>query len=382
MGTSRRDPTLDIIRGLCIVSMVIGHLADGSPLYAVTHGQIWVDGATGFVLLAGLVLGMVQRRSRPVPGAVLLARRARLVWAAHVALVVLALLMAPWRQMYPAATAPADERGGWLPALWQAATLRLNPIDVDILSMYVLLFGVAAVAVVLLRARLLWLLVTVSVAVYAVGLGAPSWASLPRYAGGAGTHFNIATWQALFLSAFVLGWYWRSPRVQALLADQRTWRVTVGVVGGAFLLHQLVERFGVLASLPGPEAVVRTVFDNSTLGVGRIVLGWAVFAVLYRALRSRRAAVGVAPLARVCEPLGRRSLAAYVILTVFDLLLPSLAPYDTTGWIAVQWAVLVVGAAWLWSRWRDGPVGERVRWVDGGARSDAVGALQRSPVAP
>lgn len=380
MGSSRRDPALDVIRGLCILSMVISHLADGSPLYAVTHGQTWVDGATGFVLLAGLVLGMVQRRSEPLQGARLLARRARLVWLAQVSLVVLAVAAAPWRQMQPAATVTVGDLGGWWPALWQTMTLRLNPIDVDILSMYVLLFGVAALAVVLLRARLLWLLLLVSAAVYVAGLGDPSWASLPRQVGGPGTHFNIATWQALFLSALVLGWYWRSPRVQGLLAARYTWWVAVSVVAGGLLAHQAVEQFGLLASLPSMESAVRAAFDNSTIGAGRMLLAWATFVVLYRVLHSRRAAAGLAPVVALSEPLGRHSLAAYLILTGVGLTLASVAPYDTTGLVAVQWVVVVVAVAWLWASQRDRSRARR-RARDAAAAAASYDVRELHPVA-
>ena len=63
MSAARRDPTIDVIRGICIASMVIGHSANGSLLYHLTHGAIWIDAATGFVLLAGLVIGVVQSRT-------------------------------------------------------------------------------------------------------------------------------------------------------------------------------------------------------------------------------------------------------------------------------------------------------------------------------
>ena len=352
MSASRRDPALDVIRGLCIVSMVIGHLSDGSLLDEYTHRVIWVDGATGFVLLAGLVLGMVQRRQSQLRGVQQLARRARLVWASHVALVLLAVLVAPWRQMQPAATASGDELGGPLSTLWQAATLRLNPIEVDILSLYVVLFAVAALAVTLVRLRQVWLVAVLSVSVYVAGMSNPSWASLPRTADGPfGSHFNIASWQLMFVAALLLGWYWHTDSTQRLLADRRLFHGALAVTLAGVVLYQAVNQFGLISG--APAAALRSFFGKSTLGIGQILLGFAVLLVLYRVLRSARTATVTAPLAALAEPLGRRSLAAYIILSGFDLLLGSFAPYEQSGLEGMQWAVVVIVVAWWWARLRD-----------------------------
>lgn len=354
MSTARRDPALDIIRGLCIISMTIGHLAHGSPLYAATHGQMWVDGATGFVLLAGLVIGMVQRRiALPTSAMLMLVRRARLVWLSQVAIVLFALLVAPWDRMVPVATPTAGEVGGWGSGVWQAVTLRLNPIDADILSLYVVLFAAAAAAVLLLRARLPWVVVTVSSAVYVWGMVHPSVTALPRTAAGPGSHFDIAGWQALFVLALVAGWYWRSPRVQRVLADRRV-AVGAGVVILALAVaYQLVEKIGVLASVPSIEATVRAAFRNSDMGPGRIALGACVLVFLYQALRSKRLEPISAAIRPLGEPIGRHSLGAYLILTVADFSLPAIAPYEPGTIVGMQWAVVVIAVAWAWSRRTD-----------------------------
>ena len=354
VSTSRRDPALDQIRGLCILSMIIGHLADRSPLYAVTHEWIWVDGATGFVLLAGLVIGMVQSRTeRPTTALLMLARRARLIWLAQVGIVLFALLLAPWDQMLPIATPSADRIGGWGSALWQTATLRLNPIDADILSLYVVLFAAAAAAVLLLRIRLPWVVVTVSLAGYAWGLANPSAAALPRYAGGPGSHFDVAAWQAIFVLALVAGWYWRTPRVQRFLADRRVALGAGGVILASVLAYQLVERIGVLASVPGIEATVRAAFAKSAVGPGRMLLGACVLVLLYHALRSARLEPITAAVRPLLGPIGRHALGAYLILTGVDLALQSLAPYQPETFVGMQWAAVVVVIAWAWSRHAD-----------------------------
>ena len=182
MATTRRDPSIDVLRGICVASMVIAHTALYSLLHRATHAPLWIDGATGFVLLAGLVIGMVQARAPTSrDGLARLGRRTLLVYVAHVGLVCLAIACAPWDRMAPQSPPPAAALGGWPMALERTVTLRINPFDVDILSMYVVLFAVAAVAVTLLRRGHAWLLATGSVAVYLVGMWAPpGWAVLPE----------------------------------------------------------------------------------------------------------------------------------------------------------------------------------------------------------
>jgi hypothetical protein len=348
MATTRRDPAIDIIRGLCIVSMVIGHLAADSRLYWLTHSQRWVNGAVGFVLLAGLVIGMVQRRAvRTSDAMTKLARRGRLVWAAHVGLVLLALVLAPWGRMSRAATPPADQVDGWGSALWQTVTLQLNPVDIDILSLYVVLFVVAAAGVLLLRHRAALALAALSVWIYVAGLADTSWAHLPRYANGPGSHFNIATWQLVFVTGLLIGWYWRDPRVARVISDRRVAVAAGGVVLAAFVAAQLAPD----AASPGGAWAV--VFGNADLGPGRIVLGWCMFLVLYHLLRAPLWRAPTRILALTVEPLGRRSLDSFVILSLFSLLLPVVAPYEPAGWDGTRWALIALAVCWAWAGYRD-----------------------------
>src|SRR3954466_12295813 len=202
--------------------MVITHTSLHSMLHKVTHAALWIDGATGFVLLAGLVIGMVQARAATTgQGLTKLARRTVLVYAAHVGLVGLALVCAPWNRMAPQSPPPAAQLGGWPSAVWQAMTLRINPIGIYILSMYVVLFAVAAVAVVLLRRGHPWVVATASAAVYVIALSTPpAWATLPG-SPGVESSFDLAGWQALFVSGLLVGWYWRRKGVAEAFESRR-----------------------------------------------------------------------------------------------------------------------------------------------------------------
>ena len=57
----RRDIAIDLVRCFCVISMTVGHIASSWPLTLATHPVLYSSGASGFVMLSGLVLGKVQR---------------------------------------------------------------------------------------------------------------------------------------------------------------------------------------------------------------------------------------------------------------------------------------------------------------------------------
>ena len=91
---SGRDRAIDVLRGLCIVSMTTAHLAAGSWPWQIFHIGTFIDGAVGFVFLSGLVLGITQRRAIERGGLLAgqrkLLRRIVVIYCANIALCLLA----------------------------------------------------------------------------------------------------------------------------------------------------------------------------------------------------------------------------------------------------------------------------------------------------
>lgn len=359
----RRDPTIDVLRGLCIASMVVAHLASGSPLDKLTHMR-GIDGATGFVLLSGLVLGMVHSRAarepqpgapgtrdRPTQSAVLrLARRAALVWFVHVLLVLFAVLTAPWsdkRLGIPNDATPAGI-GEWPRLLWLVTTLQVSPNKVGVLALYVLLFGSVVVGIVLLRAGRLKTLVSLSALAYAAGaIVESSWWSLSRYPGEE-THFNVAMWQALFVSGLVIGWQWHPDRLDQLFTRRRTTLLAATGCAALVLLAQPLGDSPLLAAWPEAAGPLEAFFAKYNLGPGRILLGWCLFALLYAVVRHTEHMAAGALARTTFLDIGRRSLDGYVLLTLMFLALFVLAPYELDSTTGMLWAAagLVLVRAW------------------------------------
>jgi hypothetical protein len=345
--TRRRDLTIDVLRAFCIVSMTTAHVASGSFAYAATHALLWFDGAMGFVLLAGLVIGIVHRRTAERAGFAASRtkawRRAGVVYLAHLAICALAFLVA-MDPIQDARYAGVGDFGAWWQALLATLTLQVNPMNASILSLYVILLLLTPIATWALLRGKPWILAAMSVALYIAGQIAPAAFTLQRMPGHEGL-INWATWQALYFAALALGWHWKS--VRGLLRRRSTWvsLLLVAAVVGAVARVRL--RIFPDVQLPLLDWFV----DDGTLGLGTILLAFIVMGGLYGALAPLCEAVP--RVAAEVGRIGRRSLDCYVILCVFVLVVPLFWRPDARSLEAVAYAAGVLAVMWLWCRIRD-----------------------------
>lgn len=338
---------MDVVRGICIISMVIAHVAGGSLLYKLSHAAIWVDGSMGFVFLSGLVMGtMHQRRTERArafrPSALVMLRRVRLLWILNFAITVLALLLGTFRPTRE--YLPSFDELGVFGSLWRAAVLALNP-PLSILGMYVVLMIVAVGAVWLLYRQHSALLIGVSAVVYVVAAATGVDTALPGQ--GSDQAFHLAAWQFLFILGLTLGWHW--DRLHLRERVLRPWVVAVSAVAVlAFtgLAHVTVR----MDAFEGTAAddVLRRAFEKLDLGPAAIVFTLAAGIVAYAAatwvLRSRVHAV-VNPVVT----LGKRSLDSYVISTALAMALPAVLTYSFGGVVAQLLAVGTLVVCWCWA---------------------------------
>ena len=58
-----RDLRIDLLRGFFVFAMIVDHVRGASPLYLLTGGnRFFVSAAEGFILLSGLMAGLIYRR--------------------------------------------------------------------------------------------------------------------------------------------------------------------------------------------------------------------------------------------------------------------------------------------------------------------------------
>ncbi|HEY4991119.1 MAG TPA: OpgC domain-containing protein [Nakamurella sp.] len=345
-GAPARDPAIDVLRGLCIVSMTTAHLAAGSWPWQIAHAAVFVDGAVGFVLLSGVVVGMTQRRTIDRAGLPTgqrrLLRRTGVIYLANLVLCLAGtLLVAIDPARAQGIYAGIDTLGGPLSAAVATLTLQVNPYYTSILSLYVVLLLLAIGAVAGLARRRPGTVVAGSLALYVAGWLWPTVFTFTSRPGVPGA-VNWATWQLLFVAALLVGWYWRAAPMRHAVFGRVLPRVGAVVVLVAAVIGWVVIRG---TGSPWRE-VVTQVFSEGSLAPATIVMAFAAVLVGYRVCRLLVRVAGwlAAPIARI----GRHSLDCYLILSLVVIAAPSVLRYGPSSptAVGVTVAVLVVMLGW------------------------------------
>ena len=313
---SPRLRDLDAVRAIAIVSMTFGHVANYSFLWLISHPfmTLW-DGASLFVLVSGVVVGVVYRRRIESRGmawsAGKLAKRAGMLYLAQLALVALALTIGythtSWgadQFMLPGVdTLPA--------ALGWALVLGANPIYVNFLSLYVVLLLAVIPALYLLSTGRRALLLVVLAVTYVAGITWPRHFTLPD-GPDVSAGFNLATWFVLFASGVWTGWIWRERKVDERLRSP----LSVWLLGALLLVlagFALVTTFGELSTLEWWR-------DKGSMAPLRFLAAWIFFVGCYWLIHLINRIPRGEVVTNQMAVLGSRSLDAVVILTLVAIL--------------------------------------------------------------
>jgi hypothetical protein len=228
-GESRRDLRIDFLRGLAILFVVVDHINLPSLYHVISHERIGaVSGAELFVVLSGLVLGMVYgRRARESADgwwsvAPRMWSRARTLYVTSLAVVIAAYAISflPWLDA-TAITTWTDEATGTVYSMYgttpmlgdypvpPAAVLDLlflnvGPFQFNVMGLYVILLALAPFALILLLRGAWWLLLSLSVVLYGVNLMVETRLFPSQFENA----FPFLSWQLLFFAAMIVGFHW------------------------------------------------------------------------------------------------------------------------------------------------------------------------------
>lgn len=338
-----RDRAIDVLRGVFIVMMVSTHVSHESVIQEGLHLQRWFTGAEGFVMLSGLVLGMVHRRRVARLGdraaSILILRRAGSLYAIQVVLCVVVAVIALVTGR-PSSVPPLDALGGVPGMAISIALLRFQPNFLDILPMYVV-FLLAAPAVLWATRWNAAAVLAVSVALWAAAQGWPRLGQLsdPVFGDDA---FRLPAWQLLFVVGLVVG-----SRNHDVPGGLRRDHAAL-IVASAVALVALVG----LAQLDRPSVgaihVPPGLTSRPDLGPVRLAefLAFVVVALATLGWLRDRGAFDRGPLAGPAGwlgALGRRSLASFQLLTVLVIALVVVGVKSWPG-PAVELMTLVIMA--------------------------------------
>ncbi|GAC57650.1 hypothetical protein GOHSU_22_01100 [Gordonia hirsuta DSM 44140 = NBRC 16056] len=345
---SGRDLAIDGTRGVAIWSMVSLHFANGMLIALPTHAYPFVDGMSAFVLLSGLVLGLVHRRwiaRHDLDFAYRnLAKRVGVLYLAQLSIALFAVAAGMFLtagQFRMLTVLPPD-----LPLaqqLWWAVTMRFLPSGGSILVVYMVLMTLAF-GVLPLLARGRWQLVlAISVAGYTVSqLTSADWMVI--YSSPVtGPVQNWLAWQILFIPAMVVGWHWTDWQLPQRLDAAAP--ALLGITAALWVALFYGWRSGAFTHA---TALVSKV----NLGPIRALAAWLVVTavyVLFRRLLQWKYHVWSRPLVMV----GARSLDSYVIQALALVAIPMLVVFRPWGpGVSTAVTVAVFAACWGWAEFR------------------------------
>lgn len=233
LSQGTRDLRLDLLRGYFVIAMIIDHVRGDSPLYAFTGGnRFFTSAAEGFILISGLVTGLVYsraiQREGMGPGLLKVIARAAILYLVTVGMTLLLLpiseiLYLPWAQGVDL----SDPLGLVISIL----TLHRTYYLIDVMMLYTILFLFAPMAFVLLDQRSARPVLAASVLLWGLWQVYPQYASLPWSIEG-NYLFNFSAWQILFFGGMLLGYKHKSMPV----FNHRQTRIALAATGVAFAL--------------------------------------------------------------------------------------------------------------------------------------------------
>ncbi|MHA7239505.1 OpgC domain-containing protein [Arthrobacter sp. TMS1-12-1] len=372
-----RDARLDLLRGWIITSVVVTHIEVAGPWSFVSRNLIGtITGAELFVLLSGVVLGMVHPIAVERRGAVEAAkgttRRAVKLYVTALVVVVTVYLLSlvPFIDGSVLTTFTDRGTGGTGPeaagrvydlypnvtrlldypppgyAVRDFLLLAMGPWAFNIMGLYVVLTLTVPLLVLMLRKRLWWLLLTLSWALYVVD----SILHVHVLPSQFQDVFPLLTWQVVFVHGAVLG-YHRRAIIEAL--STRRGKVFVGAATGAYALAlgTLWLNHALALGLPFiPPGFYETLYESEYVRVilqpGRLInLAFFILAahVILTAFWH--------PISRLTGwlyiPLGRASLYVFIVHVFFVLAVANTPGLDPDS----IWQGLVVHAVVTLAIW-------------------------------
>lgn len=354
-----RDLRLDVVRGVAIAGGALAVLASAGPLAVASQAVLSVTGAELFVAISGIVMGLGYRRRLDALGVGdSLARgwrRAGRLYAVTLSVIVavFAVGFLPFLDtttvttltdpstgrvydLYPNAERLLDYPPPWY-AVRDLLLLRMSPWPIVILGLFIALALLAPLFLALLRRRLWWVVVAVSITAYAVSIALPDAILLPTAFDAV---YPLLAWQLPFVLGLVVGYH--RAAISRLL--RRPGGMTVATVivpawAAAAITGVTAPVLGVITpSAPGGLDLVRLGDSAVLLAVALAVLT-AVWVPVDRVWRAVWVPLGQASLAVFCAQLLLLILIASVpALDVDD---PLVATLVATGGLLALWLLAI-----------------------------------------
>lgn len=360
VNSGGRDLRLDFLRGLIMLVVIVVHMEYFSLFSLFAWERIgYVSSAEGFVVLSGIVLGIVYKKRLVREGfkstAIKLWKRAFQLYRINVIVILsIALLrfltsldvfaVSHWVpiaqpdvifSLYPPETTP------WQEILRQALLLKIGPHQFQVIGLYVGLMAVAPLILFCLYRQQALLLILASWLLFLINQ------QLQLRVTGAGFEwgFPLLTWQLLFINGMMIGYHHENTLGYIAGDNSKVLIFFAGFVSLVFLMLALVNPNAVFWPWQSFYKIDASSFHKAymlwlykpTLGIGRIINLIALFIVFYALLSHYWKPISKA-FGWLLIPLGQASLYVFV-LHVYFIILVSNTPLPEYGSFFINTAI-------------------------------------------
>ncbi len=198
-----RIVTFDLLRGYFILIIIIDHLQRWPGIFDwfTGQGRLWVSAAQGFIIISGVMIGLIRAyKDKSLPLKIVtrkLWKRAFILYLWSIATSMIALVLVSYWQTtfspYPPGTDSINNPDNILGAVFQFANLSAVFGWTNFLGLYAVFLFFSPLAIWLLRTGNWWLLLAISIIIWLLGNGRDN---------------MFMTWQLLFFSGSVFGYYY------------------------------------------------------------------------------------------------------------------------------------------------------------------------------
>jgi hypothetical protein len=336
--TKDRLVTFDLLRGFFILVIIIDHLQRWPGIFDwfTGQGRLWASAAEGFILISGIMIGLIRGyKSKNVSfGTVtkkVLSRAFTLyVWAVLTCLISLVLV-----KFLPIPIIPfppgldSFDVGSPFYLLWQILTLQATFGWSVFLILYAVFLAITPAAIWLLRNNKWWLLLTLSICVWIIGLG---------------KNQNLLSWQLLFFGGAIFGYYyyplrekWHSLKNQKMIKGIIVSAAGVTLVASVFTIFAWPIVKSSWSPISYPDFLLfRTQIDpffiRNELRPAHIAISLLWFSALF-IIFNRYKHLLQTKLGWLLIPFGRHSLFAYIIQGFIVIIVGALIPQTTNMFI-------------------------------------------------
>jgi hypothetical protein len=353
-----RDLRIDFVRGLAITAVVADHLAFWRPasysfIHLATVERVGpVSAAELFVLLSGLVLGLVHRRRIEMDGWAVSARHlaARSFLLYRVGVIGgLSFWLLGFMPRHSSVLFPRSTLHDLRSTAADVVLLRQTPAHLNILGLYVLLLVLAPALLWLLCHNRTLVLLTASYLLWFVGTVTPHGVTHLTLGGP----FPLFSWQVLFVVGLAVGYHRNAFETRRF----GRWRVmipaAVVVTVGAFVTMENSNWAGLVGR--GRTSVIprqtydelwRIFFVRENVGLGRAA-DTVALAVLAYVVLTRWWGIVEPVCAWFFVPLGQASLYIYLVHPVIALALDQIGALHA-GRYALNTVAHIAVLAGLW----------------------------------